>query len=80
MDGLDEVPSELLQDAIRDIKALITADPGCRLIVTSRQAFYADHAAELGPDFSAFHLLDFDGEDLRDIRCSPGIRFADVHR
>jgi ABC-type dipeptide/oligopeptide/nickel transport system ATPase component len=73
LDGLDEVPSELLQDAIGNIKGLITTDLGCSLIVTSRQAFYAEHAAELGPDFCAFHLLDFDGEDLRTYAALRGL-------
>jgi energy-coupling factor transporter ATP-binding protein EcfA2 len=54
LDGLDEVPREALQGAFRDVKGLLTADLGCNLIITSRQAFYAEHAAELGPDFAAF--------------------------
>jgi energy-coupling factor transporter ATP-binding protein EcfA2 len=73
LDGLDEVPREALQGAFRDVKGLLTADPGCNLIITSRQAFYAEHAAELGPDFAAFHLLDFDGEDLRSYAGSRGL-------
>jgi energy-coupling factor transporter ATP-binding protein EcfA2 len=73
LDGLDEVPREALQGAFHDVKRLVTADPGCQLIITSRQAFYAEHATELGPDFAAFHLLDFDGEDLRSYAALRGL-------
>jgi hypothetical protein len=65
-DGLDEVPNELLSQAKAQINDLLARDAGCGVIVTARQAFYAAHSSELGMNFSAFHLLDFDEEDLRE--------------
>ena len=65
-DGLDEVPRELLHEAKTQINRLLATDRGCGIIITARQAFYAAHSRELGFNLAAFHLLDFDEEDLRE--------------
>jgi hypothetical protein len=65
-DGLDEVPHELLSQATAQINNLLATDVGCGVIITARQAFYAAHSRELGMNLAAFHLLDFDEEDLRE--------------
>lgn len=65
-DGLDEVPQHLLSQAAEEINQLLANDVGCGVILTARQAFFAAHAGELPFTLSAFHLLDFDEEDLRE--------------
>ena len=65
LDGLDEIPREYVSRAITQILSLLSSDPTCSVVVTSRQAFHAQYSAEFGPDFLVFHVLDFDDDDLR---------------
>ena len=65
LDGLDEIPREYVSYAITQILSLLSYDPTCSVMVTSRQAFHAQHSTEFGPDFMVFHVLDFDEDDLR---------------
>jgi hypothetical protein len=64
-DGLDEIPHEYVSQAITQIVGLLGSDLRCSVMVTSRQAFHAQHSSEFGPDFLVFHVLDFDEDDLR---------------
>jgi hypothetical protein len=64
-DGLDEVPHEFLSQVTAEINHLLATDAGCGIVITARQAFYVAHSRELGMNLSAFHLLDFDEDDLR---------------
>lgn len=55
LDGLDEIPREYVSRAITQILSLLSSDPTCSVVVTSRQAFHARYSAEFGPDFLVFH-------------------------
>jgi hypothetical protein len=73
LDGLDEVPREYVSRAITQILSLLSSDPTCSVMVTSRQAFHTQHSAAFGPDFTVFHVLDFDEDDLRAFARHRGI-------
>jgi hypothetical protein len=65
LDGIDEVPAELLSDFARDLDTLAQTDPQSTVLATGRQAFYVAHR-NLFPTLAAvFHILDFADEDIR---------------
>jgi HEAT repeat protein len=64
-DGIDEVPSTH-RDALRqELNTLLTTGGATRMVLTSRQAFHANHPRAFPDGFTAFHLLDFDDHDVR---------------
>lgn len=74
LDGLDEVPEERLADAVKAIKGLIDAEPSNRVLLTSRQAFYATRAELFrGREPAAYHLLDLTSEDIDAIVDRAGV-------
>jgi hypothetical protein len=64
-DGLDEVPREHIEHAVEEIVSLSASEQSSRLIITSRQAFFANHSTTFGSHFKVFHVLDFDEDDLK---------------
>ncbi|HTY85625.1 MAG TPA: hypothetical protein VMB19_15500 [Silvibacterium sp.] len=72
-DGLDEVPREYVAQAIKDLVELSTPEQDAGFLITSRQAFFANHSPAFGRDFRVFHVLDFDEDDLRRFARSRGL-------
>lgn len=73
LDGVDEIPRELLDVFGKDLAALLSRDPTARVLLTARQAFYVTHRALL-PQFPAvFHILDFSDDDIREFLEAKGI-------
>lgn len=73
LDGVDEIPAELLGQFGKNLTALLTHDPSACVLVTARQAFYVTHRALL-PQFPAvFHILDFSDDDIREFLEAKGI-------
>jgi hypothetical protein len=64
LDGIDEVASDARDALRRELGELIAADDA-RIVLTSRQAFYAQHRSSFPDGFTSFHLLDFDDRDIR---------------
>jgi hypothetical protein len=62
---LDEVPRQYIGQAIKDLIELSASEREASFLITSRQAFFANHSTALGREFSVFHVLDFDEDDLR---------------
>ena len=52
----------MLNDLVHD---LLSTDRTGKIICTARQAFYAQHPEAFPNGLSAFHLLDFDDNDIR---------------
>jgi hypothetical protein len=65
LDGIDEVPSELLAAFARDLDTLAQSDSGSILMATGRQAFYVAHRSQFAKFSAVFHILDFADEDIR---------------
>ncbi len=66
LDGVDEIPRELVEQFGKDLTALLQRDPTARVLLTARQAFYVTHRALL-PQFPAvFHILEFSDDDVRE--------------
>jgi len=63
LDGIDEVPSEARDALRRELDELLATD--ARIVLTARQAFYAQHRTSFPDGFTSFHLLDFDDNDVR---------------
>lgn len=72
LDGVDEIPREHRATFQQDIRDLIANDKYARLVLTSRQAFAAQHPDALPSELTTFHLLDFDDDDITAYqRCKP---------
>ena len=65
LDGIDEIPINHREALPREINDLLTADASARIVLTSRQAFYAQHPDAFPEGLAAYHLLDFDDADIR---------------
>jgi hypothetical protein len=72
-DGLDEIPREHLARAIREIVVFAASEHGSGVLITSRQAFFGNHAAHFITSFEVFHLLEFDEDDLRSFARNRGL-------
>ena len=64
LDGCDEVASDRFDDLVREINALTQREPDSRILLTSRQAFFAGRQPDFTPPFRVFHLLDFSDGDV----------------
>lgn len=64
LDGVDEIPSELLARFAADLSRLHTAERDATILLTARQAFYVANRSALPPIASVFHILDFSDEDI----------------
>ncbi len=65
LDGVDEVPPEHRDAFRREVQQLLIADGEAKIICTSRQAFHVQHPEAFPDTFAAFHLLEFDDNDIR---------------
>lgn len=65
LDGVDEIPREHRATFHQDIRDLIANDKNARVVLTSRQAFAAQHPDALPTGLTTFHLLDFDDNDIK---------------
>ena len=75
LDGIDEVPTELLPVFGRDLDRLAETDTGATLLATARQAFYVAHRSLFAKLSAVFHILDFADEDIRRYAALSGIDF-----
>jgi hypothetical protein len=64
LDGIDEVPTNHRQTLVGEINALRSNDTAARIIITSRQAFAAQHPDAIPTGLTTYHLLDFDDKDV----------------
>jgi hypothetical protein len=76
LDGIDEVPTNHRAALTRDINDLLAADTSAKIVLTARQAFFAQHPEASPPGLTAYHLLDFDNEDIRACATHQGIDAA----
>jgi hypothetical protein len=77
LDGLDEVPSTLLDRFAAELTALKMADPKAAFVITSRQAFHAKHPSALPIECDVFHILDFGDSDVKRFVEAHGVRSED---
>jgi hypothetical protein len=75
LDGVDEIPGEMLAAFGKDLDELLKSDKDARLLLTSRQAFYATHRESLPDIPSVFHILEFSDEDIRECVGNAGIDY-----
>ncbi len=64
LDGIDEVPLDHRAALSLELNNLLSTDAAARLILTSRQAFAAQHPDAFPTSLTTYHLLDFDDEDI----------------
>jgi hypothetical protein len=64
IDGIDEVPRELLERTSAEIATLRDAKNTAGVFATSRQAFYVANRNRLPQFHSVYHLLDFSSQDI----------------
>jgi hypothetical protein len=65
LDGIDEVPTELLTAFAHDLDNLAETDVRCTLLATARQAFYVTYRRLFAKLSAVFHILDFADQDIR---------------
>jgi hypothetical protein len=64
LDGFDEVPQAFVAQFLDDLASLERQQPNCRLLLTSRQAFFVNRRQLFRQSIPAFYLLDFDSDDI----------------
>jgi hypothetical protein len=65
LDGVDEVPTELLEKFAIDLSSLLKSDSNARFFLTARQAFYVASRALFSDIPAVFHILELTDEDIR---------------
>jgi len=65
LDGIDEVAGTHRAQLQHELNNLVTTDSAAKLVLTARQAFYAHHPSAFPDPLVAYHLLDFDDQDIR---------------
>jgi hypothetical protein len=65
LDGVDEIPRDHLTTLKGDLQNLIANDTTGRILLTSRQAYAAQHRNALPDGLKTFHLLDFADDDIK---------------
>ena len=65
LDGIDEVPTAHRDTLREDLRALVAADTRARIVLTARQAYYAQHPNAFPDGCAAYHLIEFDDDDIR---------------
>jgi hypothetical protein len=75
LDGVDEVPAEMLTAFGKDLGDLLRNDKEARIFLTSRQAFYAAHRESLPDISSVFYIVDLSDEDIRELVGYAGIDY-----
>jgi len=73
LDGIDEVPAGLRSTLRDDLNGLIATDASARLVLTARQAYYAQHANAFPDGLTAYHLIEFDDDDIRACAIQAGV-------
>ena len=63
-DGFDELPAARLDDFIREFNRLSQDEPGSRILLTPRQAFFVGRQRHLPQPFELFYILDFSDDDV----------------
>lgn len=76
IDGIDEVPRELLNRTAGEISALRDEPQTAGMLATSRQAFYVANRDRLPAFHSVYHLLDFSDRDIERYVTSHGIEHS----
>jgi hypothetical protein len=64
LDGIDEIPTELLENLGRELREFMANEPEARFVCTARQAFYAANRGLLPPIPVVFHILPLTDEDI----------------
>jgi hypothetical protein len=64
LDGLDEIPVEVLNDFKADLQQFLNSDQSASILITSRQAFYAVNREILPAIPAKFRILDFNDDDI----------------
>jgi hypothetical protein len=65
LDGIDEAPTTHRVALREELTGLIAADTSARLVLTARQAYYAQHPFAFPNGCTAYHLIEFDDDDIR---------------
>jgi hypothetical protein len=65
LDGVDEVPRDHRASFQQDVRDLMANDKNAKIVLTSRQAYAAQHPDALPAGLTAYHLLDFDRKDIK---------------
>ena len=72
-DGFDEVPADRFDEFVQEFNALVEREPDSRILLTSRQAFYAGRQAQLSRPFEVFYILDFSDDDVDAVIRNAGV-------
>lgn len=65
LDGVDEVPAELIHQFAADVRSLLKSDPNAHFFLTARQAFYVADGSLFSDIPAVFHILELTDEDIR---------------
>jgi hypothetical protein len=65
LDGVDEIPRDHFTTFQNELRNLLANDTTARIILTSRQAYAAQHRDALPGGLITFHLLDFADNDVK---------------
>ena len=81
LDGIDEIPRELLERLGTELRDFIAREPQAHFICTARQAFYVANRSLLPSIPAVFHILPLADEDVEHYCTQAGInpdRFMDA--
>jgi hypothetical protein len=81
LDGIDEIPRELLQRLGGELRDFISREPQAHFVCTARQAFYVANRSLLPSIPAVFHILPLADEDVEHYCTRAGIdpdRFMDA--
>lgn len=73
LDGIDEVPTELLQQLGAELRDFIAREPDAHFVCTARQAFYVANRDLLPSIPAVFHILPLADEDIEQYAMRSGI-------
>lgn len=73
LDGIDEIPAELLERLGRELQDFIPREPESRFVCTARQAFYVANRRLLPAIPSVFHILPLADEAIQQYAVKAGI-------
>jgi hypothetical protein len=73
LDGIDEIPAELLESLGRELREFIAQEPEAHFICTARQAFYVANRQVLPPIPAVFHILALADEEIEQYATRAGV-------
>jgi len=73
LDGIDEIPTELLQRLGTELREFIAREPQAHFICTARQAFYVANRALLPTIPAVFHILGLAEDDIEQYATRAGL-------